>query len=355
MRIVQYTPEQFGALGQFVDRVGLHLSLAHRPFVDYYYAKQDWCRLYLSVAPDGTILATYGLETLRFEYKNSEMTIGFGSNNYSIQPGAGLFLLVYANDACPIRLLFGGSPDAHKIARSLKWTYYEGVKIYVLNRSYEAYPGDGRFRVAAKSLAQRVARSKLSRFASRLPSDVREQVSVREEQCITQDLLPVQSPFTFRLAPSSQYLNWRYNTALPFVRYRIFRILNNGQSAGYVIINETPERLIVAHCDGTDARILAYGVLRSILHLGREDLTPRSVVLASCHRTMQEIYLKFGFRPEPEDRPFSMGTVNGGVALEPDTSNWLVNFDWGDNGLRPPFLDQRQGNERTRPSFSTLN
>ena len=101
MRIAQYIPEQFDALRRFVDRVGLNLSLAHTPFVDYYYTKQDWCRLYLSVAPDGTILATYGLETLRFEYKNSEMTIGFGSNNYAIQPGAGLFLFVYANDSCP--------------------------------------------------------------------------------------------------------------------------------------------------------------------------------------------------------------------------------------------------------------
>jgi hypothetical protein len=252
---------------------------------------------------------------------------------------------VYTNDFCPTRLLFGGSVDAHKIVRALNWTYYQGVKIYVLNRTYETYSGDGWFRAAAKSLAQRVARSPLSRFASRLPSHVSEQILVREEQVFAEDLLPVSSPFNFRLAPSPEYLNWRYNTALSFVRYRIFRILNGSETAGYVIINEMPEKLIVAQCDGTDPRTLAYGVLQSVLHVGREDRAPRSVVLASCHPAMQAIYRRFGFRPEPQDRPFCIGALNKGVALEADTSNWLVNFDWGDNGLRPPFLDQREANE----------
>ena len=347
MQVVKYTPEHFDALCQFVGRVGLNLSLAHAPFVEHYYVKQDWCRLYLAVGSDGTILATYGLEIAQFEYNNTVMAMGLSSNFYSTRPGAGLFLFGCANDVCPVRLIFGGTTDTHKMFRDLKWKYYAGMKIYVLNRSYKAYPGDNWFRVAAKSMAQRVARSKLSRFASRLPSDVCEQVSVREERAFTEDLLPDRSPFAFRFAPSVEYLNWRYNTALSFVRYRVFRILNNGQTAGYVVINEMPDKILVAHCDGTDAQVLAYGVLRSILEVGREDRVPRSVLLATCHQTMRQIYVQFGFRAEPEDRPFYIGTVNGNVAMDGDTSKWLINYDWGDNGLRLPFLDQRPAIHKT--------
>jgi hypothetical protein len=352
MRLVQYTPEQFGSLRQFVGRLGLELGMAHAPFVNYYYGTQKWCRLYLSIAPDGRILATYGMETMPFEYNHCEVTIGFGSNHYSLQPGAGLFLLASTNDSCPNRGIFGGSADAHKLVRALKWRYFEGIKVYVLNRPYEAYPGDGWLRAAAKSLADRFARVNLSRFADGLPSGVAGHVSVKEEQVFTRDLLPDESPFLFRFAPTSEYLNWRYNTALSFVRYRIFRILNDRQTFGYVVINETPQKVMVAHCDGIDAQILAYGVLLSVLAVGREDRAPRSVVLASCHPTMQEVYRQFGFRPQPVERPFGLGNLNGGAWPEfaPDTSSWLVNFDWGDNGLRPPFLDQHKRQE-TSPEW----
>jgi hypothetical protein len=340
MRMTQYSPEQSGALREFVAQVGLKLSLTHRPFVDYYYASRDWCKLYLNVAGDGNILATYGLESMRFKYNDREMTIGFGSNNYSIKAGAGLFLFVYANDSCPVRLLFGGSQDSHKIVRSLGWACYHGVKVYVLNKPYEIYPRDSWIRVTAKSMARRITRSRLSRYNPRIPAEIRQHVSVREEGIFDQSILPCESPFTFRFAPPVDYLNWRYNTSLSFVRYRLFRILDGGRTAGYVVINETPERLIVAHCDGVDATVLAYGVLLSVLHVGGEDQEPRSVVLTSSHPAMQEIYQRFGFQPEPEDRPFFMGTPGGPVDIGLDTSNWLVNFDWGDNGLRLPFLDQ---------------
>jgi hypothetical protein len=350
LQVTPYRPEHFDALQRFVARVGLRLSLAHAPFVNYYYAEQDWCRLYLAIGPDERIVATYGLEIARFEYNHNPITMGLSSNFYSIQAGAGLFLFGCASQWCPVRLIFGGTTDTQKMFRDLKWKYYEGMRIYVLNRSYDAYPGDSWVRVAGKSLAQRLARRRLSHFASRLPFEVCGQVSVREQQSFSEDLLPVRSPFTFRFAPSLDYLTWRYNPSLPFVRYRLFRILNNEQTAGYVVINERPDKIIVAHCDGTDARILAYGVLRAIMEVGRADRLPRSVILASCHRTMQEIYLRFGFRPEPEPRPFYIGTVDGSVQIDGDTSNWLVNFDWGDNGLRAPFLDQHETVESTHPS-----
>jgi hypothetical protein len=355
VRVAKYSPEYFDGLSHFVDRIGLNLGLAHAAFVDHYYVNQEWCRLYLALRPDEGIVASYGLEVARFQYDNTPITIGFSSNFYSLQPGAGLFLFGCASEWCPIRLIFGGTLDTQKIFRDLSWKYYRGMRIYVLNRSYETYPGDGWIRSAGKSFAQRLARRRLSHFAGRLQCDLGAQVSVREEQTFTDDLLPAHSPFTFRLAASTDYLNWRYNTALSFVRYRLFRILSNGRTAGYVVINEMPHKIIVAHCDGTDTQVLAYGVLRAIVEVGREDTVPRSAILASCHPAMQEIYSSFGFRPDPQDRPFYIGTVEGSVEIAGDTSNWLVNYDWGDNGLRPPFLDQRATLDSKPPVRSALS
>jgi len=210
----------------------------------------------------------------------------------------------------------------------------------VLNKTYAVFPGDSGIRKAAKWVARKVARSKIASYAARIPAQVRQRLSVREERLFQNDLLPAESPFTFRFAPPVEYLNWRYNTQLSFVRYRVFRILENGHTAGYVVINEAPEKLIVAQCDGTDVRSLAYGVLLSILEAGSGDRSPRSVVLTCSHPMMQEIYGKFGFQAEPEDRPFFIGTLQGPADIVPDTSNWLINLDWGDNGLRSPFLDE---------------
>lgn len=335
-----YTPDQFLALREFVDRLGLRLGLAHRPFVDYYYASRNWCKLYLNVDEREGITGTYGLESLRFEYHRREMKIGFGSNTYAIKAGAAIYLFFFADDSCPVRLTHGGSANSQSIVRSMGWTYYSGIKVYVLNKTYQALPGDNWVRKAGKSVARKVGRSKIARYASRIPQEITHKISIREEQLFGADLLPTESPFTFRLAPTVEYLNWRYNPQLSFVRYRVFRILKGGQTAGYVVLNESPEQLIVAQCDASDVRTLAYGVLLSIIEAGRGDQGPRSVLLTCSNPVMQAIYEQFGFQAEPEDRPFFIGTLNGPSDIATDTSNWLINFDWGDNGLRPPFLDQ---------------
>ena len=340
MPIVEYSPARFDALKRFVNDLGLQLGLAHRPFVDYYYASRDWCRLALYISDAGTVLATYGLEHMRFEHKGREMIIGLGENFYSLQPGTGGILFVRAHTACAVGLVYGGSEDTHRMIRARNWRYYAGVKIHTLNKEYQSYPDDGWLRRMTKSIVRTVRRSKLSNFAFKIPAKIRGQMAVQEEQTFTNDLLPRATPFTFRFAPSVEHLNWRYNTGLSFVHYRLFRILEGRQTVGYAVINESPERLIVAHCDGTDARTLAYGVLLSVLHVGGQDDKPRTVVLASSHATMQSIYRRFGFQPERQDREFCIGTLRGPVDIEADTANWLVNFDWGDNGLRPPFFDE---------------
>jgi hypothetical protein len=340
MPVVEYTSQHFEALRKFVERTGEKIGLAHRPFVDYYYGMQDWCRLYLFLANDGDILATYGVDRMRFEYHGREMVIGFGGNYYSIQPGTGGILFVHWHNHCPVGLVYGGSAHTHKMIAARKWRKYKGIRVHVLNKPYELSVGEGMLRAAAKSMARQFARSKLSRYSSHVSAEVRKRVSIREEQTYTDDLLPRESPFVLRFAPTTEYLNWRYKTSLSFVRYRLFRVLDCGRTEGYVIINESPERLIVAQCDGTSAWTLAHGVLLSILQVGQGDQKPRTVILSVCHQEMREIFQRFGFHPDRDDRPFCIGTLRGPTDIAEDTSNWLINYDWGDNGLRPPFLDQ---------------
>jgi len=340
MPIIEYNSEYFGALCDFVAKVGVDLGITHRPFVDYYYATKDWCRLYLFIADDGTVLGTYGLDRMLFEYNWREVTIGFGSNFYSIRPGTGGVLFVHGHKLCPIGLVYGGSASTHRLIRARRWAYYRGVRVYTLNDDYPVHPGESVFRRVVKSIARHVTRSTLSAYESCVPLAVRKNISVREEKEYTRDLMMLDSPFAFRLAPTLDYLDWRYNTSLTFVRYRLFRVLQGGRTAGYVVINESPSKIIVAHCDGADPEILANGVILSILAVAREDRYPRCAVLSSCHFHMQNVYRSFGFVAQPADRAFCLGTLEGPVDIPQDTSSWLVNYDWGDNGLLPPFLDQ---------------
>jgi len=349
MQVIDYTPQRYEALRQFVARTGMRLSLAHRPFVDYYYRAGDSCRLYLFLENDETIAATFGVERMRFEHRGQELMVGFGSNFYSLRPGVGGILFIRWLSSSAIGLVYGGSPDTHKLIRSRRWIYYTGVREYVLNDPFEPRPGERWWRIAARAVLRRIRRAKLSEYARRIPAEIRNRLSVREEQAYSQDLMPRESPFTFRFAPTLDHLNWRYNLRLSFVRYRLFRILDGGHTAGYVVINDSPERLMVAHCDGTERRTLAYGVLLSVLQAGCEDREPRTVLVASTHPAMRQIYERFGFRPKPSDRDFALGTLQGPAEVEPDTSNWLISFDWGDNGLRPPFLDQAAGEPERFP------
>lgn len=340
MRLVDYSPQYFEALRNVSARVGLNSSLTHRPFVDYYYADNEWCKLHLLLASDDTVISMLGVDHMRFAYASREFTIGFGSNFYSLQPGAGTYLFFYWLKSCPIGLVFGGSDETHRILRKQGWTYFIGIKSYVLNKPYQPYPGDSWLKASAKTVLSHTRRARNSKYASRIPPEVLADISVSEEQAYTDDLLPRQSPFMLRFAPSLQYLRWRYNTALSFVCYRLFRVLSRGKTIGYVILNESPKQVIVAHCDGEDAAALAYGVLLSILQITTGDKEARTVSLISSHAIMQQIYERFGFRAERTGRPFALGTLGPPIDLVSDTSNWLINFDWGDNGLRAPFRDQ---------------
>lgn len=210
-----------------------------------------------------------------------------------------------------------------------------------MNKSYLPGPGEAAWRVAAKWVLRHTRmKQSIAARAARIVADISPTLSVREEHAYTRDLLPRRSPFRFRFAPSVDYLSWRYNTKLSFVRYRLFRVLDHEQTVGYVILNDSPQRLLVAQCDGEDPDTLAYGVVLSILQATAEDTEPRTVSLVSSHPRMQAIYERGGFAKNGRDLPLALGALRGNVPVDPQTSTWHVSLDWGDNGLLGPFLDQ---------------
>ena len=341
MRLVEYKPEHFDLVRRAAERMGAK-ALCHRPFVDHYYASSRWCKLYLAMIDDEAIGATIGVDLMRFECESRSLTLGLGTNFRSLQPGFGGYLFMQWVKSCEVGFVFGGSGDTHRILEQQKWTSFRGVNTYYLNPLYRAEPGDSAWRLSAKWMARHLSpRIALPRRLRQIERDIWREISVQEEDDYDESLLPAATPFTFRFAPSPDYLRWRYNTRLSFVRYRCFRILASGRTVGYVILNDAPDRLIVSQCDGDDPAILAHGVLLSLAEASREDRRPREVVLTSCRPEMQRLYERFGFATRRRwHHPFALGLQRSRIEMPSDTSNWLINFDWGDNGLRAPFLDQ---------------
>lgn len=347
-KLVQYTPEHFEAVRRAAEAAGRARSLRHRPFVDHYYAGSAWCSLHLFLDGQGAVLGTIGVERMPFTLGGRELTLGFGSNFHAFQSGAGALLFMQWMKSCPIGIVFGGTAQTHAILRQQKWTYYEGVKVFYLNRPFAAYSGEAPWRRLAKRAFERAARrTVIPSLASRIPRGAAG-LAVEELAGYPDGLLPQSSPFALRFAPALDYLRWRYGLGLSFVRYRLFRILRGGASVGYVILNDAPDQLIVAHCDAEDPTALACGVLLSVVEAARDDAAPRTLMAAACHPEVQRVYESVGLSTYPfllgrvlsGDWPFALGRLRGAVDVPADTSGWLVSFDWGDNGLRAPFLGQ---------------
>jgi hypothetical protein len=354
MPIVEYTPELFGDVSEMVSLLPWAVNLAHRPFVDYYYATSDCCKLYLYYSDSGKVLGTLGREVARFEYDRRELRLRIASNWYSLRQGVGGKLSLHSAHSCPdsVGLTFTGSCETIAILKHHNWIFMPGIQGYVLNNPYRVRSDEPFWRRTTKSVMRQLARKKISSFADRIPAHISAEVRVREEFSYEADLLPARSAFRFRLAPQADYLNWRYNLALPFIRYRLFRVMRRGASSGYVILSDSPKKIIVAQCDGDDAATLAYGMLLSVLEAGGKDDDARTVFLSSSHRQMTDIFEKFGFRGQKSgDLPFAFRQQPRQVETSRGTSDWLVNFDWGDNGVRPPFrsFEDESGAGSTEP------
>jgi hypothetical protein len=341
VRLVEYTPDDFPALLRAAEQTPLASSRRHKPFVDHYYATHPGCRLYLVKDDEGEIAGTLGVDKMPVRYGDRDLFLGSGTNFHSLQKGAGGLLFLQWMRLSPMGFVFGGSADVHRIISARKWTYFPGVKIFQLNSPPLFLPDEPKWRKAAKVARQLIQPPRRPEsLLKRLPPGDLKGLTVVEEHAYTDDLLPTRSPFVFRLNPDVAYLAWRYGLGLSFVRYRLFRILKNGVTAGYVIINDHPQRLMVAQVDGDDPQTLALGILLSLVEVTRSDAHPHEVSLSSSHPAMQAIFTQFGFRGSKTDRPFILGTMRGGVDFSTDTSGWLVNRDWADDGLRAPFLDQ---------------
>ncbi len=315
------------------------MTLAHKPFVDYYYASTPSVKLYLLMKDADTVLAILGQETLTFSYQGRDVAFGIGSNFYTLQPAMGAMLFMNWMRSNPYHMIFGGSDDTHRILRQQNWVYFQGFQRIEYNPRFYASSTDVAWRRMAKSILRAVSHRKVSSYESKVRAQIPSNLEVREESEYTADLLPARSPFTFRFNPSVEYLSWRYNTRLSFTRYRLFRIIVDGSSFGYVIVKDEPHRITVAQCDGSDAATLAWGVLSVVFRACREDRNPRNIMLYTSNQTMKDIFRAAGMIATPSDMRFAIGSISESVDFDPDTSQWLINYDIGDNALRNPFLD----------------
>ena len=342
MELVEYTPEHFDALRHAGERAG-NATLQHQPFVDHYYASSEFCRMYLVYDDSSTVAGTIGIEWMPFAHDSQILRLGFSTNYHSLKSGVGGLLYLKWLKSCDLGLVFGGSKDTHKILQARKWTYYSGMATMVLNWTPELDSNEAVWRKAAKVVMRQVSRRKLlASYASCLPA-IGAGVWVQELREYPDDLIPNPGPFTFRFAPTLAHLRWRYALDLPFARYRAFRILRESTPAGYVILNDQPHQILVAQSDAESPELLAAGTLRAIVAVGSADKSPRMVRLTSCHARMKRLYRQFGFHAIGEERPWALGCLRGSVELPADTSDWLINLDIGDNGLRAPFPILRQG------------
>ena len=338
-RVIRYEPAAFEALREAVAPLGRSLALQHRPFVDYYYASRDSCALFLFLDSHGAITGTIGVELMPFRAGPRDIVFGFSSNFNALRPGVGAYLYTTWMRSCEIGINFGGSPDFHRLIRGQGWTYLPWPKVYYLNVPFTARDGDPWWLKAAKRGASWCVQHSVARGAQRLDAAELERVAVREEHAYDESLVPLRSPFALRFAPGVDYLRWRYALDLPFVTYRLFRVLDDGRSTGYVVVKDG-DPVLIAHCDGEDPVTLAHGVLLALRCVSHGDARPRGVLLAAAHPRMVAVYRRFGFRLKRPARPFALGAFRRDLDVPAATARWHVGLDVGDNGLRPPFRDQ---------------
>ncbi len=311
MRVVSFKRDDPDRLARLCVGLGDHANLRFPDFVNHYYAGSEWCRLHMLLDDRDEALGLIGVERMTFATRNGPITLGFGTNYRAYQPGAGGVMLLHWLDQCDFGLVFGGNELTHRILKQQKWTWYSGIRQLRLDEARRLH-----------SIPD-------------LPP-----VRLQEEREFTTDLLPSRSPFAFRFAPNCEYLNWRYATALPFVRYRLFRILSGGRTAGYVVLNLKLDLLLVAQCDGDDPPTLTAGILEAIRTAAEGNRQRQPVSMVASHTAMVDALCRAGFRGHPEERPFIVSGRDGPPPIPADTDTWLVSLDWGDNGLRYPFLGQ---------------
>lgn len=343
MRFEKYTSPMYPVLAAAARKVGV-LSLLNRDFVDYYYQGQPWSELHLAIDEDDSCAAFLGFDRLRFEHKGQELFLGMATNFYTLTPGVGGFLWLKWMRTCPNGLVFGGSEYTHQILKKQNFTYYPGINVYAMNARYKSYDSDPMWRKGIKRILRTLTRKPIKKYMS--PNLDRQSTSVTVRETQSRDAMPLKANcFAFRFAPTADYLHWRYNSGLGFVRYRWFDIFADGVRAGYCILNDAPQQIIVSYSDGVDPEKLAYGTLKAVFAAAQDDDSNRAALVVSSHPVMQKIFVSQGFHLDLADRPLALGSSRSRLDLE-ITQRWLINFGLGDNDLRAStFHTDMQGSE----------
>ena len=342
LNIIKYTHDRFNDLVNATNSFQQKTPLAHETFVKHYYTNNKWSHLYLLINKKENIIGTLGIEYMPFIYNGKEITLGFGSNYFTNNnfPGSGAFLYLRWMKKCDFGIVFGGSREVHKIYRNQKWVYYHGTKVYTLNKVPIYYPNVPIWKSALNIIRSYIPKKKIDNCMSNMPTDGFKGLKLIKESKFSEDMIPAYSPFNFRFNPSAEYIQWRYAMDLPYVKYILYRIINsNYDTVGYVILNQSINRIIVSHCDGITPKLLVHGILLSLVETLKNNTSNPEIILASTHPEMQKYYSLFGFKSTYFNRPFAIGSSGKKPNINHDTSDWLINYDWGDNGLRYPFLD----------------
>lgn len=335
MKIVPFAAEHTGALIAGLDKAGLDAPLLRiEPYVRHYYLSNPACRLMLMLDGDGQIAATLGSEKIRLRIGSETFDAAVLSSTFSLLPGAFPLLFMHWMKSAEVGLAFPGNALLQDMfARQKRWVAIPGLRRYWLNWSYPVLPDDPAWKSLAKPLARWARRVDASGFERRLRGIAPAGLALREERRFDSGMTPrAATAFGFRVEPDADFLDWRFDSDLDYVRYRIFRIERGARSCGCIVIAEWPHCLLVSHADCDDVHTLSCAILLAIARLNQGEHRHRKVLLSSMHSGMQQWLSRYGFEPEPRDTAFHVAAFGNRALPQCAQDDWLVNLDIGDAG-----------------------
>lgn len=334
MKLVTYSAELQGALISGLDRAGLDAPLLRiQSYVKHYYLSYPGCRLTVLVDAHGEIAATLGSEHVKLRVGRQTFDAVVMTSTYSLQPGAFALLFFQWMKSAELGLVFAGNALLDNLlARQKRWVAVRGLSTYWLNWGYPAQPDDPSWKKLLKPMVRWIKRSDASSFVRRLRAHAPTGLTLREVSRFDDGMTQRGGTFGLRLEPDSAFLNWRFDTTLDYVRYRIFCMELGGRTCGYVVIAEWPHCLVVSHGDAQDAQTLACAILLAIARINQGANRYRKVLLSCMHTGMLPLLRRFGFEPAPRETPFYMAAFGDRGAAAASGDDWIVNLDLGDTG-----------------------
>jgi hypothetical protein len=335
VKVVRYAAHYQPQLVAELDRAGLDAPLLRiESYVRHYFLSYPGCQLHLLLNDQGRIAATLGSEQVKLRIGSETVDAAVLSNTCSLLPGAFPLLFLQWMKSSKIGLAFPGNALLqHMFAKQARWRAIPGLRTYWLNWGYPVRPADPIWKKLLKPWVRRVKNIDTSTFAQSLRGHAPTGMVLHEESRFDDSMLCHSGAFGLHLEPDSAFLNWRFNTALDYVQYRIFRIQRHARACGYVVIAEWPHCLVVSHGDGDDAQTLAYAILLAIACVNQGAQRYRKVLLSSMHADMLPIFLRFGFAPAPRETPFYMQDSENQAKGKEVHSDWLINLELWEAGI----------------------